>query len=714
MNLPARKTSRFSISSFTLILALSIGATTFAQIPEAADDPFIWLEEVEGERSLAWVLEHDKATAERFMSDSVFERLQENALSLLTSKERIPRGKLRGGYFYNFWQDAEHVRGIIRRTSLQEFQKDEPEWETLLDIDALNEEENESWVYDEVIGLPPDYTTCMIALSRGGKDAAVFREYDYNKKAFVPDGFFLPEAKSGVSWYDSSTLVVRTDFGEGSLTTSGYPRIVKLWKRGTDLSEAQTIIEGEAEDVSSYGEIEHSPEGSIFIVGRHVTFWETRKWIVDDNFDKTELPLPISSEINGFLKGHVIVYLHSAWLGFAEGTLIAVHQDDLISDISSDDLKAKIEVLFSPDGRSAVEDVYVTKDYVIASVLRNVVGKILYFEPVTGENGAHEWPEGVIDLPEAGSVTIRSHSAFDNTLMIMFQNFITPRTLYLLTDPKATPQIVKSLPAMFDASGLQVTQGEATSKDGTVIPYFLVADENLNLDGENPTLLYGYGGFRIAESPFYWSSMGKLWLERGGVFALANIRGGGEFGPSWHKAALLENKQKSYDDFIAVSEDLIAEGITSPRRLGIMGGSNGGLLVGAVVTQRPELFQAVICQVPLLDMLRYTVLPPGASWMGEFGNPAIPEQRAYIEKYSPYQNVREGVTYPEVLFVTSTKDDRVHPGHARKMAARMEEVGAVVHFFEETEGGHNAAADQVQRAKRQALEFNYLFRMLSK
>ncbi|MEW6014082.1 MAG: prolyl oligopeptidase family serine peptidase [Candidatus Zixiibacteriota bacterium] len=670
------------------------------------DDPYLWLEEVQGDKALDWVKSHDEATMQAFQNDTNFLSFQKEALKILNADDRIPYGSYRGGYIYNFWQDEEHVRGILRRTTLVEYKKTEPEWETLLDIDKLNQDEGKSWVYAGSYSVPPAYDRCLVMLSDGGRDAVQIRELDYSTRSFVKDGFYLPVAKSGALWLDSNTLIIDTDFGPGSLTESGYPRIVKLWKRGTTLPEAVTLLEGEETDVSASAYVVHRPEGNVMYVSRNVSFWESKRWLVDEKMEKTEIPIPDDAEIETFFKGYMIVRLFSDWLGFQEGSLIALKT----SDLSAEDMQSRIELIYAPDEISTIKGVSTSEDYLLVSILNNVKGKLLYFKlPVTGER---QWRKGEVRLPEAGSIGVQSTNNFTNIVLVTYEDFLSPTKLYLLQDPESNPEEIKSLPDWFDAANMQVAQYEAKSKDGTIIPYFLVSKKDLSLNSQNPTLLYGYGGFRSSQTPYYSRMQGKFWLEKGGVFALANIRGGGEFGPKWHKAALLENRQKSFDDFIAVAEDLIARKITSPRNLGIMGGSNGGLLVGAVFTQRPELFNAIVCQVPLLDMIRYTKLGAGASWVGEYGDPAIPEQRAFIERYSPYQNLKPGVKYPQALFVTSTLDDRVHPGHARKMAARMEELGNQVYFYEETEGGHGASADNIQRAKRHALEYSYLVRML--
>lgn len=689
----------------TTLTLLPLFAAT--QGTTSQEDPFIWLEEVESEASLNWVNEHNQVTKNAFANDEVFLDMQKVALDIMNSQERIPYVGFEGKYLYNFWDDENNVRGILRRTTLEEYQKPNPQWEIVLDIDKLNKEEGRSWVYKGYTAFPPDYRYAMVYLSDGGKDATIVREFDLFEKRFIDNGFTLPEAKSSVDWYDYNTLILGTNFGPGSLTSSGYARQVRLWKRGTHYSEAQLVFEGDTSDTWVYGGINVRPEGTIFTIGRSMSFWESERWVLDDKMNRLKIPLPKDASISAYFKDYVIAQLYSDWLGIPEGTLIALK----MSDFNAPDLRAKIEIVYSPDEKTALSGVTATKDYLVLNLLQNVRGKIIYLEPET-KDGKNVWTGGELDLPKFGTVSVSAADAFHNALMVNFQDFLTPSRLFYFPEPKSSPVVLKSLPEMFDASNFAIAQYEATSFDGTKIPYFVVSKKELKLDGTNPTLLYGYGGFRGSMKPYYSATIGKLWLQRGGVYVLANIRGGAEFGPKWHKAALLENRQRCYDDFIAVGEDLVTRKITTPEHLGIMGGSNGGLLVGAVVTQRPELFNAVVCEVPLLDMLRYHKLPPGASWMGEYGNPEIPEQREFIAKYSPYQNVKVDADYPQILFVTSTKDDRVHPGHARKMAAKMEKYGDKIYFYENTEGGHGRAADQVQRAMVIAMEYNYLGKML--
>jgi prolyl oligopeptidase len=693
-----------------LVLAATVTSIAQGSAPAAdTTDPYLWLEDRTGDSALEWVRARDTVTLRELCADSNFAVFQDVATELLEAKDRIPYVTLAGDYVYNFWQDAEHVRGIYRRTTLADYATPDPSWETVLDIDALNSAEGKSWVFHGANLLPPGNRRALVSLSDGGKDAATLREFDLVAKAFVNDGFSLPEAKSSVSWYDDSTVVVGTDFGTGSLTASGYPRIGKLWRRGTPLSAAVTLIDGDSSDVWAGGYVSIRPDGKVLTLSRGLTFWESQRWIAGDDGKHTEIPFPKDASMSGYFKGRVVAMLYSDWLGIPEGSIVALK----LTDLDASDLASRVEVIYRPDDSTTVTrgGVAATRDYLLVSILRNVRGKVLVYSLVDSPAGG-AWISRELTLPDFGSVDVVTADDYSNAFMLTFQDFLTPTKLFLYDGPDAAPREIRSLPAKFDASGMAISQGMATSADGTKIPYFLVARQDLELNGRSPTLLYGYGGFRSSETPFYSATIGKLWLSRGGVFVLANIRGGGEFGPRWHKAALLANRQRSYDDFIAVAEDLIARKITSPRHLGIQGGSNGGLLVGVAMTQRPDLFNAVVCQVPLLDMLRYTKLPPGASWIGEYGDPDTPDMRAYIATYSPYQNVKPGVKYPEVLFVTSTYDDRVHPGHARKMTAKLEALGNKVYYYEETEGGHAASADNKFRAKRYATEYTYLWKKL--
>jgi prolyl oligopeptidase len=666
-------------------------------------DPYLWLEEIEGEKALNWVEGQNEATLAVLKAQPMFEETYEKALQILNSDERIAYPNILGKYIYNFWKDEKHERGIWRRTSLAEYLKPSPKWEILLDIDKLCEQEGEKWVYKGAEGLYPDYTRYIVYLSRGGGDATVAREFDADTKEFVKDGFYLPEAKGSVSWKDLDTVYVQTDFGEGSLTDSGYPRIAKIWKRGTPLSAAKTIFEGEKTDVSVGCGVINTPERQYDVIYRGITFYTSHTYVIENGMT-LKIDIPDDARLGGFFKNQMLVRLKSDWQTdeqtYKRGSLISIDYDKYLNG------DRKFSVIAEPNERSNVLGYSNTKNLLLVNMLNDVRTELYKYR---FEDGV--WQKEKVNAPGLGTFYVVSPDEQSDQYFLNYEDFLTPTSLYYVSDEQERSK-AKSLPAFFNSNHLKVEQLETVSKDGTRIPYFLVKPDGMKADGSNPTLLNGYGGFEISELPSYLSILGKAWLEKGGVYALANIRGGGEFGPKWHKSALKENRQRCFDDFIAVAEDLINKKITSPRHLGIYGGSNGGLLVGAVFIQRPELFNAVVCVSPLLDMKRYNKLLAGASWMAEYGNPDIPEEWAYIQKYSPYQNVSPDKEYPQVFFSTSTKDDRVHPGHARKMAAKMEDMGHKVYYYENTEGGHAAAVTNRQIALKEALNLTYLWMQL--
>lgn len=672
-------------------------------VPAAAqEDPYLWLEDVEGEEALAWVEERNEATLAELRASPRFDALYERALGILNSEDRIPYPSILGEHLYNFWQDAQHERGIWRRTSWDAYLAGEPAWETVLDIDALGEAEGVNWVYKGAICLAPDDRRCLVALSRGGADATEMREFDTVTKTFVEDGFFLPEAKGGAAWIDENTLLVATDFGEGTMTTSGYARVVKRWVRGTPLAEAQTVFEGEPTDMGVWAGSIETADGIIPVISHRPSFFEGTYYVLrDGDFVRLDLPADADPDLVG---SQMVVYLRSDWEAggttYPAGALIATDYQAFL------DGGRDFTIVVQPTERQTIQGVRTTKSYLLVSMLDNVRGALHRYR---FEDGA--WHGEQLPAPEMGEVGVVSTDASTDRFFFVFSNFLQPTTLYL-ADADGSVEEVRQLPPQFAAEGLTVQQLEATSADGTRVPYFVVHREDLALDGTNPTQLYAYGGFEVAMTPSYSALTGATWLEEGGVYAVANIRGGGEFGPAWHRAAQKEHRQRAFDDFLAVAEDLVARGITSPEHLGIRGGSNGGLLVGAALTQRPDLFGAVVIQVPLLDMQRYNKLLAGASWMAEYGNPDVPEEWAYIQRYSPYHNVREGQPYPRVLFTTTTRDDRVHPGHARKMAAKMEALGYPVYYFENTEGGHGAGVTPEQQATMWAAVYTYLWEQL--
>ena len=675
------------------------------QATAGAADPYLWLEDVHGAQALEWVKGQNAKSTAVLQADPDYRKDYDAILKVLDATDRIPYGELDHQYVFNFWQDAEHPKGIWRRTSIADYANAAPAWDVLLDVDQLAREEHENWVWHGA-DCAPSLKRCLLTLSRGGGDAAVVREFDPDAKAFVKNGFELAEAKSQITWLDEERVVFGTDFGAGSMTSSGYPRIVKVWKRGEPMASARTVYEGKESDVASAGVVFHDPAGTIAVIQRAVTFFTAEYyWLASDGTTRP-LPLPLGADLKGAQGENLLFTLRDDWsvpgaASIRKGSLIACHVD-----VGEKGVHIDTVVLYTPDEHSAIDEVVAGRDAVYVSVNRDVTGSVHVFRP--GAN--RSWSETTLSLPTAGSARIVSANTWGPEAQFRFESYTTPTTLYA-TAGEGAPAPIKSLPARFDATGLATEQFFATSKDGTRVPYFVTRARSLT--GPAPTVLYGYGGFEISLTPSYSANFGMLWLTRGGVYVVANIRGGGEYGPGWHQAALLQNRQKAYDDFQAVAADLVKRGITTAKQLGIMGGSNGGLLVSANMVERPELFGAVVCQVPLIDMIRYTHIGAGASWAAEYGDPDKPADRAWIMKYSPYQNVRKAKRYPPVFFVTATSDDRVTPVHARKMAARMEEQGHTVLFYENTDGGHAAAADHRQAAEMWALSFVYLKQQLA-
>jgi prolyl oligopeptidase len=677
------------------------------------DDPYRWLEEVDGVAALQWVRARNAETEAALTGPgSPFEALRSQLQAAYDAPGRIPGIVRRGGWLYNFWQDAEHPRGLWRRTTLDQYRRPDPAWELLLDVDALGAAEAESWVWAGATVLGPAYRRAMVSLSRGGADARVVREFDLETRSFVPGGFAVPEAKSDVRWIDDDTLYVATDVGPAALTDAGYPRRIRRWPRGTPLAEAPVVFEAEPGDVSAGVSVDRTPgyERTLFV--RHIDFYTQHCWLLADDGSLQRLDVPDDASIH-FHQDLLLMHLRSDWAGpggpFPNGSLVYA---PLAAYLAGD---RTVQALFVPTATRSLADYDWTRGCLLLNVADNVASKLELWR--RAEGGGFEG--GPLDAPFPGTVGVSClHDPLvpDDPLaehyLLDYTDHLTPASLYLGHTGSARRELLKSNPVLFDAAGMRAEQHFATSRDGTRVPYFVVWPRDGRPDGDRPTLLYGYGGFEVSLEPGYLGGRGLAWLARGGVYVVANIRGGGEFGPAWHQAAVKAHKQRSYDDFAAVAEDLVARGITRPARLGIMGGSNGGLLVGAMAVQRPELFGAVVCQVPLLDMQRYHLLLAGASWIAEYGNPDVPEEWGWISAYSPYQRVRAEGRYPQVLFTTSTRDDRVHPGHARKMAAKMLAQGHAVRYFENIEGGHGGGADNVQRARMAALEFTFLWEAL--
>ncbi|OWK28707.1 prolyl oligopeptidase family serine peptidase [Sphingomonas mucosissima] len=682
-------------------LAASAGS---AQIARVTDDPHIWLEDREGAAPLAWVDTENKRTLARLEADPRYETFYREALAIAAAEDRIPMPQMIGGRIFNLWRDKARPQGIWRVTSAADFASANPNWTTLIDLDALSKAEGRQWVWKGVTCLEPDHRRCLVALSEGGEDATSLREFDLEKGAFVEGGFDLPASKQNADWIDADTLIVSRDWGEGTLTKSGYPFVVKILKRGQPLGGAREIYRGTPDDIGAWPSVEVDAQGNrATVITRAKTFF-TSDILLWDGTKAQKVPLPDRVDVNGLVDGRLVVRTSEAWGKVPEGALASLPLQDATRG------KGALTTIFAPGPRQSVDrgNVRVTGGAVIASVYDNVRGRAMVFTPA-GDG----WAGRTLSLPDNLSVDLVTAEQNGDRGYLAVSGFTTPTRL-MAFDAAGTeaPVAVKSSPARFDATGLVVEQFEATSSDGTKVPYFVVHREGAAKDGSTPTLMTAYGGFEVSNTPYYSGITGKLWLERGGAFVLANIRGGGEFGPAWHEAGRKTKRQLIFDDFASIARDLFARGITSAPKLGIYGGSNGGLLMGVQLTQHPELWGAVTIQVPLLDMLRYEGIAAGASWVDEYGSVSVPEERAFLATMSPYHALRKDGRYPEPYIWTTTKDDRVGPQHARKFAARMKEFGLPYLFYEDMAGGHSGDADIAQGARLQALQTVYFAQKL--
>ncbi|HEY6424859.1 MAG TPA: prolyl oligopeptidase family serine peptidase [Pseudonocardiaceae bacterium] len=681
------------------------------------DDPYRWLEDVAGERALSWVRERNAETVAELTGGSRFEALRAEIREVLDSTDRIPYISRRGEYRYNFWRDREHPRGLWRRTTLAEYRKEQPDWEILLDVDALARDEDENWVYHGAQCLRPQdrgtqYRRALVSLSRGGADAAVVREFDIERREFVTDGFQLPEAKSAVGWIDADTIYVGTDFGPGTLTTSGYPRFVRQWRRGTPLADAELVYEGKPDDISVSAYHDDTEGFERDFVLRTLDFYRSQRYLrCGDRLRRVEVP---EDAIVGVHRQWLLIELRSEWTvgqTHPAGCLLVADFEEFVARGPG----AGLRVLFTPDERTSLSGYSWTRHHLILDVMCDVVSHLSVLTP------AQDWRAtpltGTPPLCRAGAHGTDSDT--DDEYLLNVDGFLTPSTLAIGTIGTigtigASPAVaLKQAPSFFDGADLAVRQHFAVSDDGTRIPYFVVTRDSAVPPGGWPTLLYGYGGFEISLQPGYGGARGRAWLARGGCYVSANIRGGGEYGPRWHSAALKGDRHLVYEDFAAVARDLVTRGLTTPPRLGAQGGSNGGLLMGVMLTRYPELFGAIVAACPLLDMLRYHLLLAGASWTAEYGDPDDPAEREHLLRFSPYHQLRAGRRYPPTLLTTSTRDDRVHPGHARKLVARMREYGLPVSYYENIEGGHGGAADNEQAAFMSALAYEFLWRHLA-
>ncbi len=705
--LPAAHCIRILAAGFVASAALG---SAFAATPASEDampataDPYAWLEDVTGAGPLAWVHERNSATDAELAATPGFAQREAELRAILDSDAKIPEVEKIGEGYYNFWKDAQHVRGLWRRTTLAEYRKPQPQWETLIDLDALGAAEGENWVWHGADCLRPDYTRCLVALSRGGSDADVTREFDLATKQWVADGFQRSEAKGGMSWRDRDHAYVATDFGPGSMSTSGYPRIAKLWTRGTPLASATTVYEAQPQDLGAQAYRDHTPGFERDFVHRIIAFWNTELFLRRDDGTLAKVDAPNSAD-KSVQREWLLLQLREPYAAggrhYPAGSLIAAKFDDFMAG------RREFTTLFAPTAHTSLAGYTWTRHHLVLNVLDDVKNRLEVLTP-----GPGEWQRSAFTgAPAFGTLGVSAVDADDSdAVWLTATDYLTPSTL-ALADFGSAPEVLKTMPAFFDASNDVIEQHFATSLDGTRVPYFLVRPKGLGFDGSAPTLLYGYGGFEVSLTPGYSGTVGKGWLEQGGVYVVANIRGGGEYGPRWHQAALKQDRHKAYEDFAAVAQDLVARKVTSPRHLGTMGGSNGGLLVGNMLVQHPDLFGAVVVQVPLLDMKRYSHLLAGASWMAEYGDPDTSDWD-YIRTFSPYQLFDPRRDYPPTFLWTTTRDDRVHPAHARKMAAEMLAAGKDVRYYENTEGGHGAGATNQQSAHVWALTYAFLWKEL--
>ena len=663
------------------------------------DDPYLWLEDVAGDEALDWVRAQNEPTLAE-LGGAQFERMRTEALEVLDTDARIPYVRRRGEYLYNFWRDAANPRGLWRRTTLDSYRTDSPDWDVLIDVDALGRADDEKWVWAGATVIEPEFTRALVDLSRGGSDAVIVREFDMETREFITDGFQLPEAKSQIGWEEPDTVLVGTDFGDGSLTESGYPRIVKRWHRGTPLSDAETIFEGSPTDVSATGYADRTPGFERTFVGRSLDFWNRERWeLRGPELIRIDLPTDLSSML--IHREWLLIDLRTDWFVgatmYRAGSLLAAKYDEFLSGTS------ELQIVFEPDEHTCMHQYAWTRDRLLLVTLADVASRVEIVTPGTWQR------EPVSGIPAATNTVIVAADDMGDEFFLDSSGFDAPSQLLRGTGPERLDRI-KSAPAFFDAENINVKQFFVPSKDGTSIPYFVVGSRDAA--GPGPTLLGGYGGFESSMTPGYGGVLGRLWLARGGTYAMANIRGGGEYGPGWHTQAMREGRHKVAEDFAAVATDLVDRGITTVEQLGAQGGSNGGLLMGIMLTKYPEKFGALVCDVPLLDMKRYHLLLAGASWVAEYGDPDNPDDWEFISEYSPYQNISATRRYPQVLFTTSTRDDRVHPGHARKMVAALQDAGHQVWLYENIEGGHAGAADNEQAAFKAALSYSFLWRTL--
>lgn len=698
-------THRIPLCRFRPIRAglLSLLAATVAlPAPGHAADTTVtsppFLTQIDGKKALDWVRRHNRKTLDALTADPRFKTFEAEALDIGQSPDRIPFPALHGDRVYNFWRDKTHKRGLLRVTTRASYPSDAPDWSPVLDIDALAAAEKENWFFHGLICLEPAETRCLVALSKGGEDAVTLREFDLTTRQFVPDGFTLPRAKQHVSWLDADTLLISRPWTPGDVTTSSYPYVIKSLHRGQKLADAHTVFSGSKKDMTDSAVVPHDSRGdTVALIDQMPTFFTHRYFLLENGVPHA-FPLPAKADLEGLIDGRIILQINAPWRGFPAGSVLAVRPN------AADPAP---EAIIKPTARQTIDEVSISQNRLMVALYDNVQGQGWIYQ-----RDPDGWQGKRLPLPGNSSVSLGSSTLTSPVAFISTSGFLTPTTLYQVDTAAGAMQRVKQAPAHFDSHGLTVEQHQARSRDGTMIPYFEVHRADMPKDGRNPTLLYAYGGFQVSETPYYSGVLGKLWLARGGTYVLANIRGGGEFGPAWHDAGLKTHRQRVFDDFAAVGQDLIARKVTSPAHLAIKGGSNGGLLMGVEFTQHPDLWKATIIQVPLLDMLHFESLSAGASWVGEYGSNSVPAEHAFLKKISPVQALKAGVAYPVPLITTTTRDDRVGPVHARRFAARMEDLHLPFFYYEQIEGGHSSGANIPEQAKEAALEYTYLWRAL--
>ncbi len=688
-----------TIAIILLAAPVAAQAPAAAAAPQAnATDPYLWLENVTGEKALEWVKTHNAQSLKILESQPRFAEYHARIAAALNDKRRIPIPHIQGVQVDNFWQDDTHVRGIWRKASLESYLSGNAAWQTLLDVDALAKAEGKNWVWKGATCLKPEYVRCLIALSNGGKDAVEVREFDTFSGQFVANGFRLPEAKVLFDWLDRNTLIVGTDYGQDTLTNSGYPRILKLWKRGTPLASARTLYEGKLEDVKAAPVVTINHKGTYPIIMRSVDFFTTELYHMKKDGSLVRSPLPSDADFKQVFGSKAIALLQNNWtfngVTHPQGSLVAYDIDALMEG-----RPAQVEQVFAPREGQAISEIDGARDVLYVNILDNVRSRLLALRPKDGG-----WQASGMDAGQDMAISLLSASPKSDLILFQREGYTTPPELIAAGDGPL--RVAYALPARFDPSRYTVEQLFATSKDGSRVPYSIVKPKDAK--GALPVWLFAYGGFAIPLVPTYLKPEYQFWVEEGGAYVVANLRGGGEYGPAWHQAALRENRQRAYEDLFAVSEDMLRRSITTSRQLGLYGRSNGGLLASVALTQRPDLYRAIISGVPLADMKRYHKLLAGASWMAEYGNPDNPDDWAFISKYSPYQNLKAGQPYPQIFYYTSTKDDRVHPGHARKMAAQLEKLGYPCFYYENTAGGHAGVANLKETAYRAALMLVYM------